>query len=112
MLVLHTAIARFRALVLQYASCEPFQVAMTLASLASYVFRLSYVCPKEIAILSDNNALRDRSQSIMGACFLRWIQQTKYTDLKFACNGPEIQIGPYKLDGYSPSTNTVVEFYG
>ena len=100
-------------MVLQYASCEPFQVAVTLASLASYIFRLSYINSKEIAILNDAHNLSDRSQSIRGACFMKWIQDTKYPDLmSINTEGGEKSFGCYKVDGYSKSNNIAVEYYG
>ena len=108
MLVLHLAVSKFRSLILQFAQCEPFQVAITLASLAGYTFRLHFVPPRKIAILSEHQDLRDRSQSKIGACFLRWLQETKYPDLKFAYDGAEVKIGPYKLDGYCQSKNLAV----
>ena len=109
---MHLAAATFRDLVLEYAQCEPYQVAITLASLTGYIFRLNYAIPRKIAILSDNQDLRDRAQSKIGACFMLWIKKTKYPDLQFAYNGLEVQIGPYKLDGYSAGKNLGVEFYG
>ena len=112
MLVLHTAVSKFRSLVLEYANCEPFQIAITLASLAGNIFRFNFVLPRTIAVLNDNRDLADRSQSRIGGCFLRWIQETKYNDLQFALNGQEVKFGPYKVDGFSPSAETAVEFYG
>lgn len=112
MIVLNLSVAKFRALVLQYAQCEPFREAITLASLASFIFRLNFVIPNEIAILSDGLDLSDRAQSKIGNCFLKWVQLTKYPDLEVACDGQEKRIGQYKLDGYSPSENKALEFYG
>ena len=106
------AVGEFRSLVLEYAQCEPFSVAVTLASLAGFIFRLGYLETRSIAILTDNRVLNDKCQSLLACCFLAWLQMTKYEDLQFALNGPEKKIGNYKLDGYSKSRQLGVEFYG
>lgn len=97
--LLYQACQKFRSLVLSYESVDPFKVSISIASLAAYVYRKSYLQPNTLPLILDTNtaAIGLRQQSNIALKYLSWLARDRYPNLKYAGNGPERQIGSYKV---------------
>ncbi|MCP4054593.1 MAG: hypothetical protein GY739_16335, partial [Mesoflavibacter sp.] len=54
---------------------------------------------------------RERA-SVEATQYLTWLADHEGVDIQHAGNGPEVQIGNYRVDGYCKSNNTIYEYYG
>ena len=95
--------------------CDPFTYT-TLASVASAVYKATYLKPKQIAAVPPNGYASIQNFSSVSLEWLEWTRLKSGTvkNIQHIGNLPvgEAKIGLYRTDGFDPSTNTIYEFYG
>ena len=91
---------------------DPFRVAITLASMCSFIFRRYVLIPKTIAIIPSNGYNMNQNTSIKSRYWLMHIAKQNNIDINHARNGGEYKIGDYYLDGYCKENKTFYEFDG
>jgi predicted phosphoribosyltransferase len=89
---------------------------LTLAAACNFVYRRKFLNPADpemqIGIVPEGGYLRAEKQSVIALKWLKWVVQTERVHILHKLNGGEQQFGPYKVDGYCRSTNTIYEFHG
>ena len=87
---------------------DPFIEATTLAQACNLAWRKNSMPAHSFAIISDVGYPNKVRYSVKG---VRWLQAMR-RPIRHALNGGEVKIGPYTVDGFDASTNTVYEFLG
>ena len=90
---------------------EPFMNSITIASACNQVYRTLFLEREEIAIIPPHGYDHDRQSSI-ALCWLDWWAQQNNVQILHASNGPEVKLAGYKVDGFDPKNNTVLQFHG
>ena len=95
-------------------ACDPFSY-MTAPGMCSAIFKARFLKRNSIAQINPSGYENFR-HSTNGLEFVEFIRQTKYPKLLHAQNtsdGKEIcLLNRYRVDGFEPEKNIVVEFYG
>ena len=84
---------------------DPFQEAITIASLCHVIYRSLVLEPKTLAYIPD--VIKEKNSSHKARIWLDSI-----SNIQHANNGGEHKIGSYFVDGYNRFTDTVYEFHG
>ena len=101
--------------------CDPFSY-LTIPGVCSAVFKARFLKRNSIAQIPVSGYTNFRHSQV-GLEYCEYIRISKYSDLQHAqntYNGREVSISvdvdnvskTFRVDGFSPSSNTVVEFYG
>jgi len=111
--ILLQAVMTFRDLFLQMTSVDPFTRAITTPAACMEAYRLHFL-PREyqLALIPGRRPLV--KQSIRAQEWLSFMRVSKYSDLLSSRNylNGEVRIANLHVDGYSPSTKTILEFLG
>jgi len=101
---------RFRKLMVEKMSIDPFLSSVTIASACNKIYRKLFMKENTIGIIPYNGYNHNDKQSAIGLKWIKWIAETERIQIRHAKNGGEVHIGNYKVDGISGST--VFEFHG
>lgn len=94
-------------------SCDPFAY-LTAPGVCSAIYKAKFLKQNSIAQILPSGYEHFR-HSLVGCEYLEFLRRTKYKNVQFALNtqdGKEIQIGKYRVDGFDPSLNIIIEFNG
>ena len=89
---------------------DPFARNITMPSACMAVFRTHFLKENTIGVIGD-----EKKTTAHGKKSIHWLLYKELTDgvtLKHVRNGGEVKIGPYRVDGYDETTNTIYEFMG
>ena len=106
--ILRRCCAHFQATLYAQVAVDPFQESITFASTANLAYRRGFMPSDTIAIVPNMGYQPPRRYSVKGC---RWLSSLD-ANIRYACNGGEVKIGPYTVDGYDEASRTVYEFYG
>ncbi|XP_077865962.1 uncharacterized protein LOC144353285, partial [Saccoglossus kowalevskii] len=92
---------------------DPFSCCITIASVCNVIFRKNFLTPDTIGVVPEKGYLSAQNQS---ADAIRWMEYEAHvnnTRIQHVRNSRrEMKIGPYHIDGYDASTETLYEYYG
>ena len=89
---------------------DPFARNITMPSACMAVFRTHFLKENTIAVIGDEKKTTAHSKKS-----IHWLLYKELTDgvtLKHARIGEEVKIGPYRVDGYDETTDTIYKFMG
>ena len=112
--ILRQAFCAFRNLFLKLVKMDPFREAITISSICNKVFRIMFLKPNTVGIISRGGyRLRDY-QSIEALQRLAFIGRTR-NNVPHAGNGRNVHLTGLpnlKVDGYCEGTNEVFNYLG
>ena len=92
---------------------DPFQVAVSIASLCMFVYRLNLMPENSIGIVPFLGYRKNERQSLIAIKWLKWLSHTTAVNIQHKMNGGEVTIGRFKVDGQSrDDRRSVYEFNG
>ena len=109
--ILRNCCMKFREMLREITSIDPFEKCITIASVCHEVYRTNYLEKDTIAVFNNNRQLKTK-QSNIAVKWLSWMAEKDEIDIEHVRNGGEKRIGKYSLDGYCEERNTVYEFQG
>ena len=111
--ILRKCCVKFRSMILDLCSVDPFEECITIASLCNTIFRKLFLKQETIAIIPPDGYRPKEKQSILAHKWLAWESHTRGIRIEHSRNGGEKRVEPhYSLDGYHEKTNTAFEFDG
>ena len=109
--ILRNCCMKFREMLREITSIDPFENCITIASVCHEVYRTNYLEKDTIAVFNNNRQLKTK-QSNIAVKWLFWLAEKYEIDIEHVRNGGEKRIGKYSLDGYCEERNTIYEFQG
>ena len=109
--ILRNCCMKFREMLREITSIDPFENCITIASVCHEVYRTNYLEKDTIAVFNNNRQLKTK-QSNIAVKWLSWVAEKDEIDIEHVRNGGEKRIGKYSLDGYCEERNTIYEFQG
>jgi hypothetical protein len=106
--ILRRCCAQFQSTLYAQVAVDPFQESITFVSTANLAYRRGFMPSYTIAIIPNMGYQPSRRYSVKG---YRWLSSLD-ANIRHACNGGEVTLGPYTVDGYDEASRTVYEFYG
>ena len=91
---------------------EPFQEAITIASLCNKLYRRNMMEPDKLAIIPEQGYNREQKTSIKCQLWLKYLAEHNNVFIQHAKNIGEFKIGKYLVDGYDLQRNIIYEFNG
>ena len=85
---------------------DPFNEAITIASLCHVIFRKKFLKENTLAYIPERGYHTEKNNSSKANIWLEYIAKQQNISIKSALNGGEYKIGPYYVDGYHPDTKT------
>lgn len=109
--ILREGCIKFRELFLKYGKIDPFQY-ITIASVCLDIFKSQYLFDSKS--LAHTSSIQEDTYSKVSIEWLEYVSHKTGQKILHARNnqGKEVKIGRYKVDGFSPETNTAYEFNG
>ena len=105
----------FKSLLMELTDgkCDPFRV-MTLAGVASAIYKANFLKEKTIAAVPPNGYADIQNFSSISLEWLEWERQQNYPEMIHIANSPvgEASISGFRVDGIDRASNTIFEFYG
>jgi hypothetical protein len=106
--ILRRCCAQFKSTLYALVAVDLFQESITFAITANLAYQRGFMPSDTIAIVPNMGYQPPRRYSAMGC---RWLFPLD-SNIRHACNGGEVTLGPYTVDGYDEQSSTVYEFYG
>ena len=95
--------------------CDPFSY-MSVPGMCSAIFKSKFLKKNAIAQILPAG-YENHKHSLVACEYLEYLKRTKYKNIQYALNtndGKEVSLcgGKFRVDGFDPTSNTVVEFHG
>ena len=93
--------------------CDPFAY-LTAPGVCSAIYKAKFLKKNSIAQILPSGDEQHR-HSLLGCEYMEFLRRTKYPDIQYVLNtqdGKEIQIGQFRVDGFVPSQQRIIEFNG
>ncbi len=110
--LLRQGVLKFRDIFLKETNVDPLLTSATIAGACNYVFRRNYLKPNTIGNVPNRGYRRKERASVEAIQYLTWLGDHEGLDIQHAGNGPEVQIGQFRVDGFCESNNTIYEYHG
>jgi hypothetical protein len=112
-LILLKAIIAMRRILLHITEgYDPLPESRSIASLALAVYKKCFLKSNTIAIIPNGGYEKWDKSSDKALKLMNWISKKRNVMVQHAGNGREFKIGPFKVDGFIETENTVLEFLG
>ncbi len=103
--VLREGCELYRKEALKLMGLDSLVTAVTGAHAINQAFRMSYMEPQSIAVVSDHGLKPDTQYSMIACIWLEWVMECEAKagnpiKIQYAFNGGERKIGKYHVDGY------------
>ena len=91
---------------------DPFQVAITIASLCNFIWRNKCLKPETVAIIPEKGYNAEQKTSFNCQYWLKYLSIKHKIDIQHAKNKGEFKIKNHFVDGYDPVNKTCYEMHG
>lgn len=91
---------------------DPFFSSITIASLCHVIFRTSLIKENQIAFIPETGYNPEKLSSTKAIQWMDYLSTINEIKIIHAGNGTELNVGPYKIDGFCDSNKTFYEFHG
>ena len=99
--ILREAVIKFRKLMLDTTSVDPFETTFTIAGACMKVFKSNFLNEEEIGVVPPGGYRSEEKQSYVAIQWLKYLEKEEGIRISHAGNGQEVAIGRAgKVDGY------------
>ncbi len=87
---------------------DPLVTAVTGPNAVNQAFRMNYMPPQSILVISDHGLKPESQYSMIACAWLEWVMLCEAEagnpiNIQYALNGGEHKVGPYTIDGFYDS---------
>jgi hypothetical protein len=107
----------FRKIIINLSSkigniIDPFKSCITIASLCHLIYRTSLMDEKDIGFIPETGYNPEKLSSTKAVQWMEYLSKINNIHIIHAGNGSEMEIGPFRIDGFCDENQTMYEFHG